>query len=241
MKIVLENGELDVVGMLGQESLHPIKKALLIRLWEASGSDGKLSAEELAQAGEVVKEIKDSALSNWSTVGIVAALFGITAATMIVAPLQQSPFYAASEFVSPDTVKILDAMYVALCAICACSSIVSIFVSVIFTIVISSWMATTSDCVWFLLTFNLALPGIFMGVASFAFLLAMIVSFFICYSVTTASIAAGISGIFCLVLVIVVGGVAKQSADRIAGTRKTKLLPGSLTKAASLGLDREFV
>merc|ERR1711912_64695 len=105
-------------------------------------------------------------------------------------------------------------MGIACLAASACSAIVSIFISVIYTIVICNWIATPSDLVWFLLTFNLAMPGAFMGVSAVGFILALIFSFFICYSITTAAVAVGVSILFIAMMLGLVLNVVQLSAAR---------------------------
>jgi hypothetical protein len=217
------NGELNVKKMLQEPRLHPAKKALLLRLWETSGGDGMLSTNEINDAKDTVTEIKENALTNWTTIGVVSALFGITAVTMITAPLEQSFLYESDDFVSVETGRVLNTMYIACLAASACSAIVSIFISVIYTIVICNWIATPSDTVWFLVTFNLAMPGAFMGVSAIGFILALVFSFFICYSITTAAVAVGVSILFVATMVGLVLNVVKLAAARIGRAREAKL------------------
>merc|ERR1719321_922850 len=114
-------------------------------------------------------------------------------------------------------------MYIACLAASACSAIVSIFISVIYTIVICNWTATSSDTVWFLVTFNLAMPGAFMGVSAVGFILALVFSFFICYSITTAAVAVGVSILFVAIMIGLVLNVVKLAAARIGRAREAKL------------------
>jgi hypothetical protein len=156
--------------------------------------DGGITAEQLEKVDSILNVIRDGMLQQLSTIGIVAALFGISTFGNLLNPLTPSTMDPPSELFEHDYRKKLFLGYTLATLASTCLTLVVIFLVTVYSLILSIMLPTREDLVHFIVD----VPAVFvctmlLVVGVFLAIIALSLSFFLLYSVQTAYIGVGVT------------------------------------------------
>ena len=132
----------------------------------------------------------------WQNMGMVSALIGAIAVTVLLNPIERSEFLQNSDFVlSPYAEVVLTQLYFAFWTIASCSEICAVVVLTIVSVHFSNMM-TDDDIIWFMLHWDFIarmLPQILLVVGIFFAFFGCAIGAFLIGNITSGIIVSSIS------------------------------------------------
>ena len=151
-KTLLESKEciLDLKLLLQKKIMPFSQKAMILKVIASICEDKDdlvIGREELEKAIEVIEKLRDGQISIYLNTGVVAALFGVTAFTLLLSPVNQSGINPPSDWVNQKT---LEFIYVTSLGICVAFTFVCIFLCTFYSLIVVSLLPDIDDLLWFL-------------------------------------------------------------------------------------------
>lgn len=154
---------------------------------------------------EVIEKLRDGQVSIYLNTGVVAALFGVTAFTLLLAPLESSSINPPSFWVSSKTVEFV---YVTSIGICVALTFVCIFLCTFYSLIVVSLLPDVDDLLWFLVHVpSTLIVNLFVIFGIIALFIGITCGLFLIYSSSLASCTLAFM-IPCLALYLIFAGSA---------------------------------